>query len=503
MSKNLALFLAVEKYSRKSGFGPLPGAVSDAEAISKILEQDFGYECTVLTNSKCKRESISQLIQEELPRKMRMEKDNSFFLYLSGHGERNVFKQDGVIVEKGYFVPADGKKGDKDTLIDLTEIREWCLRNIPAGLVFIAVDVCHAGEILRRRISAAGEEGKVIHVLASGTAEDEVFDRVKNGYSPFASAFLEAFSGWGGIGEEGEPHSISASELMIFVQSRVIEMVGLAGQSPVGGYLARSPDTAMEFEFTPQKPRIRPSLVRSLQAEDPIVKLMTLSEFIDVLGLEIHCSLPIGILPTSIGFREESPDESAWRERLRREEGERRDRIELGRELDRRLLFIITLKEGAPIQKPKLIRSGKIEPPDSATTVQMVEAILRLIKRDNEENLYPVQDEKPESIDHVRAGTELLREALAMIVYHFPLIEGGIEAARGFDWQSCASRMFMSKLFHYVFKPQDLSSSWDRELYDEVANKMLLEESAKIFRQEMGTEQKTKPRGDFPDYFKM
>ncbi len=215
-----ALIIGINKYRFCS---PLNYATNDAEAIAKILEEQFGFpkkNITLLLDEKATQKSIRKSFIGYADKKL-TKPDDRILIFFAGHGSTI----DGNRGEVGFLIPVDGKLEEIGTLIRWDEfIRDADL--IPAKHIFFLMDACYGGLSLVRK----PEFGSMRflkdmlqrfsrQVLTAGKADEVVADGsgVKPGHSIFTAHLLNALEG----GASTSDGVISASGVMAYVYDQV------------------------------------------------------------------------------------------------------------------------------------------------------------------------------------------------------------------------------------------------------------------------------------------
>ncbi|GJM35616.1 MAG: hypothetical protein DHS20C18_46170 [Saprospiraceae bacterium] len=199
--KDFALFIAVEDYQE---WPDLRNPVSDARAVAKELETEYGFTTEVLTNPR--RNEIYTVLEKY--RNLEYSDDSQLLIFISGHGD---FREG---TREGFFIPTDGLLNDafQDTYIPHTRL-ERIVDNIPCKHILLAIDACYSGtfdeDIALSKSRPSQDLGKLDEVnlfvqrqlkhhsrlyLTSGGKE-----RTPDGqnYSPFTQHFLEGLRSYG------------------------------------------------------------------------------------------------------------------------------------------------------------------------------------------------------------------------------------------------------------------------------------------------------------------
>ena len=170
----------------------LPGlqtAVSDAAAVARILEAQYGFQVQVLKNAT---RSAVMMALSGLRRRL-TEKDN-LLIYYAGHGWLD------PEADEGYWLPVDAVRDNEVNWISNASITTY-LKAMRAKHVMVVADSCYSGKLVRgfsvRQKGAdpmayltkmAAKRARV--VLASGGLEPVADSGGKGNHSVFASAFM-------------------------------------------------------------------------------------------------------------------------------------------------------------------------------------------------------------------------------------------------------------------------------------------------------------------------
>lgn len=185
-----ALVIGNNQYGQ---FPRLDTAVSDAQAVDKVLRERYGFQTQLLLNAS--RYDILSALNKY--REKLTEKDN-FLLYYAGHGELE------KVNLRGYWLPVDAEPGSTANWISNVAVTD-ILNTISAKQVLVIADSCYSGTLTRSAIAhleaGMSEEAKnnwlklmakrrARTVLSSGELKP-VLDAGGGGHSVFAKALLE------------------------------------------------------------------------------------------------------------------------------------------------------------------------------------------------------------------------------------------------------------------------------------------------------------------------
>lgn len=184
-----ALVIANNKYE---WLDDLRTPLNDAEAISRVLEQRYGFTVTRLNNAN-RYEMISAL---NAARRELTEKDN-LLLYFAGHGEYDKTNN------RGHWLPSDAELDSTANWISTVEITD-IINAMSAKHVLVIADSCYSGaltrstnteldpnlsEDLRSQWLQMIARNRSRYVMTSGGVKP-VLDDGGNGHSVFANALL-------------------------------------------------------------------------------------------------------------------------------------------------------------------------------------------------------------------------------------------------------------------------------------------------------------------------
>jgi HEAT repeat protein len=266
--ENWAILIGVDKYRHQNR---LRNAVADAKLVYRTLTVDYGFKrsnITCLYDERATRSRILRVINDVVPRRWRVARQDQLFVFFAGHGGRGVRKGKN---KTWFLVPNDGRRvseslGNWDTVLSSTEIRtlESTFRGAHILYVF---DCCYAGMAFSYQAPAKRSGSLLsVHAVVAGTDRETVNDENGTGHSVFTDSLVQALSGWGGLGN-GADHTFVASELIQFVRHDVPGQIKKKGlrpiQRPFGGPL-RGNTGGKEFKLTPILPRLPEGIVTLL-----------------------------------------------------------------------------------------------------------------------------------------------------------------------------------------------------------------------------------------------
>lgn len=239
--KDYALLIATDDYGENSGLGDLPNPVRDAEAVARVLRDNYGFEVEVLANKS--RREIEQVIESKY---IDLGKgDDQLFVFFAGHGSYKERLKDGGIAVR------DSAADDINTYLRFEWIKHR-LDNLSFRHILVVVDVCYSGAFFksvlmtdrtqstRAKMTDADFYAERIKfstrkALAS-SALKPVFDGPPGANSPFTTELLSALS------RSGEKELITYDDLK--------DAVNRVRPGPVGGDFGG--EAGSDFFFVPK-----------------------------------------------------------------------------------------------------------------------------------------------------------------------------------------------------------------------------------------------------------
>lgn len=194
--KDYALLIATSDYGDDSGFDDLANPIRDAEAIGRVLEQQYGFEVEIAPNKT--KQQIEQLIESKYL-DIGSNDDDQLFIFFAGHGTYKEKLGDGGVAVK------DSVAKDVNTYLRFAWLRDR-LAYFKSKHVLVVVDVCYSGAFFRSLITTDRDprsrtkmtdadyykeriKNKTRKAIAS-SALKPVSDGVPGTHSPFATELL-------------------------------------------------------------------------------------------------------------------------------------------------------------------------------------------------------------------------------------------------------------------------------------------------------------------------
>lgn len=219
-------------------FPKLKTAKNDAQAISTILKNNYGFNVTLLLDAK-----RSDILMQLAKFRERLSGKDNLLIYYAGHG---FLDKEG---DEGYWLPVDATKDSEVNWISNSSITTQ-LKALGAKHVLIIADSCYSGKLGRDvhitkrtpdyylRIA----QKRARSVIASGGLEPVIDSGGKGNHSVFSSAFINAL--------QDNKSIIDASELF----SRIRRPVVLnADQTPEYADIRKAGHEGGEFIFVREK----------------------------------------------------------------------------------------------------------------------------------------------------------------------------------------------------------------------------------------------------------
>lgn len=232
-----ALVIGINKYLYVN---PLDYARNDAEAISDILINKFGFQCkNVITLYDT--DATKNNILKTFMRFSSVDRDDRLLVFYAGHGHTIRGNRNDI----GYLIPVDGQLDDLSSFIRWDELT----RNtevIPAKHILFIMDACFSGLAITRGMQPGSMrylkdmlQRYSVQVLAAGKANEVVADA--NGpipeHSIFTGHLLKALDGYACLTEG----ILTANNVMSYVFEKVSKDE-YSQQTPHYGYIAGDGD---------------------------------------------------------------------------------------------------------------------------------------------------------------------------------------------------------------------------------------------------------------------
>ena len=171
-------------------FSKLETAIADAQAIARVLRDDYAYRITSVTDGS--RYEVLKALSEM---RSSLSEDDNLLIYYAGHGYLD------ELTRRGYWLPVDAEPDNTANWISTTEITD-ALHALRSRHVIVVADSCYSGALTRSTQASINERHALLErlsakrsrtVLTSGGLEP-VLDSGRNGHSVFANAFLRVLS---------------------------------------------------------------------------------------------------------------------------------------------------------------------------------------------------------------------------------------------------------------------------------------------------------------------
>ena len=236
IGKYHAVIIGINNYKHLPN---LKTAVRDAQAVDRILREQYGFTTQLLINPG------RRTIMNSLNRiRGRLGPDDHLLIYYAGHGEFD------LVAKKAYWLPADAHTEEDTDWIIVDNITSN-IKRVRAKHVLVVADSCYSGTLTRNikvRFDRDDQNkrylGKMLRkssrtLMASG-GNEPVSDSGGSGHSIFAQAFLD------GLRSPGK--SMFTAEQ--FFQDHIKEQVaGNAEQVPDYSIIRKSGHNGGDFVF--------------------------------------------------------------------------------------------------------------------------------------------------------------------------------------------------------------------------------------------------------------
>lgn len=241
-----ALVIANNQYEK---LDDLSTPINDADAISDVLKQRYGFSVTRLNNAT-RYEMLSAL--NKLRREL-TEKDN-LLLYYAGHGE---YDKTNV---RGHWLPIDAERDSSANWVSTVAITD-IINAMSAKHVLVVADSCYSGALtrsasteldpgmsddLRAKWLRAIAKTRSRYVLTSGGVKP-VLDDGGNGHSMFANALLNTLQENRGVLEGSKLYRDVKTRVQVRAEELRVE------QSPQYAKLKRTGHEFGEFLLVGQQ----------------------------------------------------------------------------------------------------------------------------------------------------------------------------------------------------------------------------------------------------------
>lgn len=234
----IALVIGNNAY-RNNGVPPLLTAVSDAQEVSRVLQDDYGFEVQLLLNAS--RRQIMSAMSEY---RKNLDGKSNLLIYYAGHGFYD------KPADKGYWLPIDAEADNQANWISADDLTT-SLRTIKARHILIVADSCYSGTLTRdisahlnipaerQRMLQRMLEGVSRTIIASG-GNEPVADSGGGKHSVFAAALLKGLNTF-------QDDAFTADEL--FFQHIRQQVSGRANQQPQYDTIRNSGHEEGDFVF--------------------------------------------------------------------------------------------------------------------------------------------------------------------------------------------------------------------------------------------------------------
>jgi uncharacterized caspase-like protein len=217
----------------------LQTAVNDAQAVARMLKENYGFETKVLPNA-----TRDQVLTAMSAYRHTLPRSSNLLIYYAGHGylDREA--------DEAYWFPVDAQSDNSDHWISASDITS-AIRTIPSMHILIISDSCYSGALMRdveptiRPSENSAYIAKMLasksrNLMSSGGVEPVADGGGGDGHSIFANALLESLS----LMEEKE---FTAADLFQKFVKRGV--AGRSKQVPQYSFIRDSGDEFGDFIF--------------------------------------------------------------------------------------------------------------------------------------------------------------------------------------------------------------------------------------------------------------
>lgn len=208
------------QYVSDTGDADLANAISDAEQLAAVLEQDYGYKVRFLRDATVKQITDSLIFYRD-----NLTAEDNLLIFYAGHGI--------VVGEIGYWMPSDVQRGQESTLIS-NRLLSRTLSQFDVGKVMLIADACYSASFVNqtRRVETGdfdrfNNQNSIVRAAMSSGGLEVVSDGI--GQSPFNEALVTGLKRNDGV--------VSAQQLFVVVKSLTVRK---AQQTPQYGAVPAS-----------------------------------------------------------------------------------------------------------------------------------------------------------------------------------------------------------------------------------------------------------------------
>ncbi|MCH7870031.1 MAG: ankyrin repeat domain-containing protein [Myxococcales bacterium] len=232
--RRIAAVVGISRYTHLSN---LEGAARDAKATGDMLRALGFDEVLELYDEDATRESILDLLGNQLQRKTTA--NDLAFIFFAGHGTTETLPNG---EKRGYLVPTDGTTEDAYTTgISMETIRDLSNR-LPAKHVYYAIDACYSGSLAvsrgQGRPNTPSQRIQAVQMLTAGTEGQQAIEQ--GGRGVFTTYLLQ---GMRGEADRNGDKVVTASEIGWFVSDQV-RLATKSRQTPVYGRMSGAGEVA-------------------------------------------------------------------------------------------------------------------------------------------------------------------------------------------------------------------------------------------------------------------
>ncbi|MBL0234671.1 MAG: caspase family protein [Chitinophagaceae bacterium] len=230
--KDHLFIVGINKYQ---SWPQLNNARKDGSDFKQLMVETFGFQPANVKELYDTRASRDSIFNQLMSYVKTLNENDRLLIYFAGHG---FYDPD---LELGYWVPYEARINSSQDYINNLDVTRM-IRKMKAKSIFLIVDACYSGQLLRDMRSDQKGDYRSRLVLCSGKLQP-VPDGKPGENSPFAKQVLYYL-------QKEKGHDILATAL---IESLKQSFHGTAEQKPVGGPIDEVSDENGDFILKPVK----------------------------------------------------------------------------------------------------------------------------------------------------------------------------------------------------------------------------------------------------------
>ena len=241
-----ALIIGIDKYPNLDKDQQLTVARKDAEAVTALLVEQYGFEKKRMVELYDETATRKGILRAFSALKRRLTDKDSLFIYYAGRGGHGDEPN-----STSYWLPSDAELDDKSSFFFDSQIKDY-LANLPARHVYLVMDSDFSNSLFGRTRALSREAIRELYqeksrwALISGGLYPvpDVADKSKNGHSVFAWHFMK-------ILEKNSQPYLLAKDIAEPIAVRVSNEV--QGMLPRSALIVGAGDAGGQFVFRLKK----------------------------------------------------------------------------------------------------------------------------------------------------------------------------------------------------------------------------------------------------------